>query len=272
MPSDAAPLTKLKSCRYGTMLFLRTDRYIGASLDLYGEYCEAEAAVLAQLVAPGQIVAEVGANIGTHTVHLAKLVGETGQVLAFEPQRVVFQLLCANIALNDAFNVRTFQAASGADPGSLTVPPVDYRRNGSNFGGVSLLGVTAGDPVPVIPLDTMTLPALRLLKVDVEGMEVSVLTGARQTIARHRPILYVENDRRQNSAELIGLIQELGYDLWWHLPPLFNSNNHAGAAENIFGGTVSINLLCLPREQRHNVSGFRKVAGPDDWWENAAAG
>ena len=131
--------------------------------------------------------------------------------------------------------------------------------------------MAAGEPVPVIPLDSIALPALRLLKVDVEGMEVSVLEGARNLILRHRPILYVENDRRENSARLISLITELGYDLWWHQPALFSPNNHAGVADNIFGSIISINLLCLPREQPRQLTGFRPVNGPEDWWENAAA-
>jgi hypothetical protein len=86
------------------MLFLRTDKYIGASLDLYGEYSHRESELFAQLVAQGQIVIEVGTNSGAHTVPLARLVGETGQVLAFEPQRGVHELLCGNPALNELFN------------------------------------------------------------------------------------------------------------------------------------------------------------------------
>jgi FkbM family methyltransferase len=271
MPDGPGGLTRLKPCRHGRMLFLTNDRYIGASLDLYGEYCEGESALFAQILAPGQIVAEVGANIGAHTVHLAKLVGPAGQVLAFEPQRIVFQILCANLALNEAFNVRAFQAASGAEPGALTVPFVNYAAPDSNFGGVSLVGVERGETVPVTPLDSIDLPSLRLVKIDVEGMEAGVIAGARNHILRHRPILYVENDRRANSADLIGLIAGLGYDLWWHLPHLFNPNNHAGIAHNVFGNVCSINMLCLPREQPHSVTGFRPVAGPDDWWENPAA-
>jgi FkbM family methyltransferase len=249
------------------MLFLRTDRYIGASLDLYGEYCDTESRVFAQLVSSGDVVAEVGANIGAHTVQLAKLVGNSGEVYAFEPQRVVFQLLCANVALNDAFHVRTYHAACGQQAGTMKVPPVDYRHPDSNFGGVSLVDVAQGEAVPVLALDALEFRALRLLKVDVEGMELAVIAGARQQIRRHRPVLYVENDRRAQSPHLIRLIQELGYDLWWHVAHLFNPRNHAGVQENIFGSTASINVLCLPNEVTNSVTGFRQVTGPEDWWE-----
>jgi FkbM family methyltransferase len=267
MPSNAAPLTKLEPCRHGSMLFLRSDKFIGASLDLYGEYCEAEAEVFAQIVSPGQVVVEAGANIGAHTVHLAKLVGEAGQVLAFEPQSTVFQILCANVALNDAFNVRTYHAAAGREAGTLKVPRLDYRRN-NNYGGVSLLGVTDGEEVPVIALDTLDLPALRLLKIDVEGMEREVIAGARRQIARHRPVIYVENDRREQSPLLIAEIQDLGYELWWHVAFLWNPRNYRGVQENIFGGVASINVMCLPSEQPNTITGFRKITGPEDWWED----
>jgi FkbM family methyltransferase len=216
-------------------------------------------------------VAEIGANIGAHTVHLAQLVGSAGRVLAFEPQRVVFQILCANIALNEAFNVHAYHAASGSASGMLKVPYINYGFNDSNFGGVSLIDVAEGEDVRVIPLDTLPLPALRLLKIDVEGMEGAVILGARNQIMRHRPILYVENDRPGQSAELISLIEGLSYDLYWHFAYLFNQDNHAGVAENVFGNLASINLLCMPKEQPHDIVGFRKVTSPDDWWENPPA-
>lgn len=251
------------------MLFLRRDMYVGRSLDLYGEFSELEAALFDQIVKPGDTVVEVGANIGAHTVHLARLVGPKGQVVAYEPQRIIFQLLCANLALNELNNVHTYRAAVGAAPGVVTLPPIDYGAEG-NFGGVSMSTGTVGEPVPVFSLDRLEVSSLRLLKIDVEGMETGVIEGARQLIRRHHPILYVENDRRERSARLIALLGELGYDMWWHMPRLFNPNNHAGNRQDVFPGIVSINLLCVPKSAGITVKGDRKVTGPDDWWENRA--
>ncbi len=259
-------LTTLRDCRYGRMLFLTRDHYIGRSLAAYGEYCEGESIVFRQIVGPGHIVVEVGANIGAHTVHLAKLAGPGGAVHAFEPQRIIFQLLCANIALNDLHNVYAHQAAAGRAAGLLKTLPLDYGAV-NNFGGLSLIGVEIGESVPVITLDSHELPSLRFLKIDVEGMEIDVLLGAQRTIAQHRPFLYVENDRRANSEQLITLIESYGYDLWWHLPTLHNPDNFAGHAEDIFPGVISINLFCAPKEMAIKANGFRKVAGPTDWWE-----
>ena len=260
------PLTALKQCRHGRMLYLPHDRFVGRSLDLYGEFSELEGAMFAQLVQPGQMVIEVGANIGAHTLHLARLVGPAGVVIAFEPQQVLFYLLCANLALNEQFHVRAYRMAVGGDVGLTKVPPIDYRGD-QNFGGVSLSQAAAGDSVGLVTLDSfVSMPSLRLLKIDVEGMECEVLEGARQTITRHRPILYVENDRRQHSARLIGLLQELEYTLYWHLPPMFRPDNFAGQSDNVFPGIVSINLLGVPKEVELPVKGPRRVTGPDDWW------
>jgi FkbM family methyltransferase len=186
-------------------------------------------------------------------------------VLAFEPQRVIFQLLCANVALNELFNVRTFASAVGSRPGSIKVPPLNYAAE-NNFGGVSLIGAAIGDDVPVITLDSFGLPSVRLLKIDAEGMEIEVLLGARRLIAQHRPFLYVEDDREEKSERLINLIAEFGYSMWWHLPPLFNPRNFAGNDVNIFGNIVSANLLCIPKEISAHVAGLRKVSGPTDYW------
>jgi hypothetical protein len=79
-------------------------------------------------------------------------------------------------------------------------------------------------------LDSLDLPACHFVKADVEGMELSVLRGAEQTLRRHRPLLYVENDRQASSPALIEYLQSLEYDLYWHLPPLFNPRNHSATA------------------------------------------
>lgn len=264
-PTAPDPLTKTTDCRHGRMIHLRTDLYIGPSLEHYGEFCEGEAMVFAQLLSPGEVVVDAGANIGAHTLVFSKLAGPAGRVYAFEPQRVIFQILCANIVLNEAFNIHTFQAGLGAASAVMKLPGIDYHHPGSNFGAVSPLGITEGDDIPIIPLDSIALPSLRLIKIDVEGMEDQVLLGARAQILRHRPLLYVENDRREHSPRLISLIDSLGYDMWWHKPRLFNPDNYAKNPENIFGKIVTVNMICIPKEKNSAITGFRKVSGPEDW-------
>jgi FkbM family methyltransferase len=255
----------LKDSRHGKMLFLSRDVYIGRSLEFYGEYSALETDLFAQLIRPGMTVVEVGANIGAHTVALGKMVGTGGRVIAFEPQRTIFQLLCANLALNGLFNVQTLLAGAGREEGTLIVPSLDYTAE-NNFGGVPLNLAGEGEQVPIAPLDAIGVSAVHFLKIDVEGMERDVLLGAREIIARDYPILYVENDRKEKSPELLTLLDELGYNCWWHLPPLFNPDNFAKESENIFPGIVSINLICLPKDANISMHGFRKITDPHDWF------
>lgn len=256
------PHLRLKRCRHGLMLYNIHDHYIGGSLERYGEFSEFEVALFRQLVRPGMTVVEVGANIGAHTVALAALAGPEGRIIAFEPQRIVFQMLCANLALNGIETAEAHCRAAGEAPGRIAVPRQNYHRLG-NFGGVEL-GTAAGEEVEVVTLDSLALPECHLIKADVEGMEAAVLRGARETIQAHRPTLYVENDRTAQHRELVATILAFGYRAWWHLPRLFNPENFAGVAENAYGGIVSANLLCLPRERVPAIRGGVEVLSPDE--------
>jgi FkbM family methyltransferase len=252
--------------RYGLCAYNRNDRYIGRSLEVYGEYSELETRFLAQWLRPDDVVVEAGANIGPITVPLARAVGPGGRVFAYEPQRLVFQLLCCNLALNELGNVVARPHALGGRAGTARVPAIPPSA-AHNFGGVALAAAGAeGEPVAVERIDDLGLAACRLVKIDVEGMETEVLEGARATIARVRPLLYVENDRAERSPALIGLVQSLGYRAFWHLPPLFNPANFAGRADNLFGNIVSVNLFCVPAEAALRPGGLTEVAGPDDTW------
>ncbi len=241
------PFNVRKMCRYGEMAFNRHDRYVGRSLDLYGEFSESEAELFGTFVQPGMLVVEAGANLGALTLALSGLVGNDGGVIAFEPQRLVFHLLCANLALNNIRNVFAYQKAVGSEAGAIVVPQLDPTSE-ANFGGLPLGSWDSGEQVPVVSLDGMRFPRLDLLKADVEGMEEEVLAGATETIARHRPILYVEDDRPEKSESLQSRIRSLGFRIYRHLPPLFNPGNFAGNPENVFPGIVSSNLLCVPDE------------------------
>lgn len=275
-PSDAQSaqhipmgFNTLSKCRYGWMLYHTLDSHIGRSLHKYGEYSEGEAALFRQLLGPGDVVIEAGANFGTLTVPIAQMVGREGTVFAFEPQRLVYQVLNANVALNSLTNVITMPAGLGARPGDLRVPALDPAQE-RNFGGVSVSGHANGEPVPVMTIDNLNLPHCRFIKVDVEGMECEVLEGARDTVARFKPILYVENDRAEHSRRLITLIQSMGYRLWWHLPPLYNPDNFRNEKENIFENVVSVNMLCLPREVEVDIN-LPQIWTPDDDWRTASA-
>ncbi len=254
----------LSQCRHGWMLYHTADQYIGLGLKKYGEFSEGEAVLFRQLLRSGDVVVEAGANFGAHTVAMAGMVGEQGSIIAFEPQRLVYQAMVANVALNSLANVITIQAGLGAYPGSIRIPVLNPSK-GHNFGGFSINSHNSGEEVPIKTIDSLKLNRCRLIKADVEGMESEVLEGARDTIARLQPILYVENDRTEHSQKLITLIQSFGYRLWWHLPRMYNPDNFRGDKENLFGNIVSVNMLCLPREVQ-TVIDLPEIRTPEDNW------
>jgi hypothetical protein len=143
---------RLTTTRYGRFLYNPKDTYIGRALERYGEAHEHELQLLRQLCSAGDCVFDLGANLGDHTVPFAQHVGERGFVFAFEPQRVIFQMLCANVALNGLVNVDCIHAAVGAEHGTVLIPEIDYSAEG-NYGGVEVSSFTEGRPVPRIVLE-----------------------------------------------------------------------------------------------------------------------
>lgn len=256
--TEFEPFNRHRACRYGEMLYNIHDMYIGRSLDLYGEYSEGEIELFRRIVRPGHLVVEVGANIGAHTLFFARHVGPSGAVLAFEPQRVVFQTLCANMALNSVTNVDCRQQAVGRAAGETVVPEIDYRREW-NFGGVAMGQDQPGERVRLVAIDDLDLARCHLLKIDVEGMEQAVLEGAVATLSRLKPVLYVENDRTEKSADLIRFLDAQGYAMYWHTPPLFNPNNFFNNRQNVFPNIVSRNMLCLHKSLPHEFEGNEAV-------------
>lgn len=262
-PSD---LNELKVCRDGYILYNKHDQYVGKSFEYYGEFSQKETELFTQIIRPGMIVLDIGANIGAHTIFFARATTNQGFVFAFEPQRIVFQTLCANMALNNITNVQCLQQAVGSESGSIIVPHLDYHQS-FNYGGLALGEYQQGEKVPVVTLEQLELPQCHFIKIDVEGMEKQVLLGSINVIRKFWPIMYIENDRVEKSADLIALLLDIDYKLYWHTPPLYSPSNYFNNAENIFSNTVSVNMLCIPKQHQVTVNGLREIKTPQDSWQ-----
>jgi FkbM family methyltransferase len=214
--------TFLKDCRWGQFLLLRGDM-ISVFCDLYGEWSEMEVRLFKKHLTPQSNVVEVGANLGLHSVPLAKIANK-GKVICFEPQRIIFQILCANIAINDLINVFAYNKAVSDTEREITIQSSDYETPW-NYGAFSIekgmstesafKGVVSSESGTAIRLDTFRpvteLPSIDLLKIDAEQHEIAVLNGAEKLVARHRPVIFVENNNAQYSDELIRCVKALGY-------------------------------------------------------------
>jgi FkbM family methyltransferase len=253
--------------RYGPILYNRRDTWMARSFALYGEYSHLEVRLLQSALFPGAVAVDAGANIGALTIPMAQVVGPTGAVLAFEPQRFMYYNLVANVALNSLTNVYPTLGALGNARGAIDVPQLDPDSENS-FVGVTLdadlprLTHAKMRPVPIMPLDDLQLARLDLLKCDVEGMELDVLKGAADTITRLSPTLYVEATFAQKRAALYAWLEAADYDVYWDTPPLFNPENFSGREDNVFVEEdgrliISHNWLCVPRAKKIEVTGQR---------------
>jgi FkbM family methyltransferase len=178
-------------------------RYILASSNLF------EAALLRRVqrfVPPGSAVVDAGANIGNHTLFFGLICG-AGRIDSFEPLRTIFPVLERNVALNGLAQVRCHHAALGAQPGHAGL---------ANYGVANLAASSftpgVGSNYPVVTLDQFGLDRLDFLKIDVEGGQVAMLEGARETITRHRPMIWIELRPAQGEVEPgDAAMQALGY-------------------------------------------------------------
>lgn len=150
----------------------------------------------------GERVLDIGAYIGNHTVFFAKICG-AAEVEAFEPVRSSFRALERNARLNE-IPAKLHNLGLAGAMGEARVNVVD-----ANAGG-SALQLVAGGGVRVAPLDSLAVAPFRAMKIDVEGMAVEVLQGARETIAAHRPSLVVEAFPHEFEA-VNGLLVEMSY-------------------------------------------------------------
>ena len=270
----------LRMTREGAMIYNRHDIYVGRSLDTLGEYSPGETDLFNRILAPGHTAIEVGANIGSQTVVLAKRVGTHGKVHAFEPQQPLFELLCANLALNGLLNTHAWNCAVDETSGFLAVPPTNYER-GNNFGGIAMGPDGAkGHRVHAVRLDEtigagqISEGGLRMIKLDVEGMELAVLKGAASLITTHQPVIYAENNIQKKSPALIQWLLDAGYRLYWHLPFMFSKQNFYGSAENPFQDNagnpiLSVNVLAAPSWLTVDRVDMKSISGPEDWWRSS---
>ncbi len=237
--------------RDGWMVFNKNDTYIGKSIKEYGEWAQGEIDLCKRILTPTDVVIEVGSNIGSHTLALAKTVNK-GAVFAFEPNNVIFQNLCANISINSITNCFCYlNALSDKSNEQMFIPNINYSQEG-NFGAMSL-GNEKNNfslPVNVVTLDDKfpNLNRLKILKIDIEGMELNALKGAVKLIKRTKPLIYLENDRIDKSKELIEFIFSLEYRIYWHITDLYNKDNFFGNSNNIFYKMNNINMIAIDKE------------------------
>lgn len=138
---------------------------------------------------PGRNVIDAGANLGLHTIALAKLATHGETIYAFEPHPEIFPLTRFNCGGHP--NVECINKAASDEPRTLYMPSI---LSAYNAGGavVSAARGNCQHEVESVTIDSLRLPNIGLMKIDVEGHEMSCIRGAVETIRRDRPTLIVE--------------------------------------------------------------------------------
>jgi FkbM family methyltransferase len=146
-----------------------------------------EELLLKTYLRPGDVVVDVGANIGTVTLTASALVGETGRVFAIEPQPRIFGFLEQNIALNGFSNIVPLNVAVSETEGVVTLSTGLLDTS-------NMVVAQGGQQVPARPLDAILEPhalaRIDLLKIDVEGYEYDVLRSAPESLRKARCVYF----------------------------------------------------------------------------------
>ena len=184
---------------------------------LFGGWERKSVAQMVRYVKPGTVAYDLGANYGMHTLLLARLVGPAGRVYAFEPNPEICAALEEQLALNGFTMVQVIPKAVCDQAGDAW-----FDSGGSATGHlVSATATTSATisattyRVETISLDEFVLerknPPPGFIKIDIEGAESAALRGAREMIARYRPVLLIELHNPAEDQAVGVFLKRLGY-------------------------------------------------------------
>jgi O-antigen biosynthesis protein len=234
----------------GLISYFKHDKFLGGSLREYGEWARKELDFLGSLIEVGSVVVDVGGFIGTHTLAFSRFVGDNGLVYSFEPHPTYFMALQRNIESNGLINVRAFNQGLSFESALLEVENLDLERTNS-LGSVQLADVVVAKEklsVTVDTLDSMKINRCRLIKIDVEGMEESVLKGAKETLLRCRPFVFAECNSANAGWPVVELLRSLDYKIFLHSELAFNPQNFLMSSVNMFDQARELAIIGVPSE------------------------
>lgn len=217
----------------GDFITLVNDNAISCEIRLFGVWGQSEVDVFRRFLSPGDVAVDVGANLGHHTVSMARLVESTGKVYAFEPQRRIYRLLCANLAVNRCDHAEAVELALGDRDGTamMVASSYDNPNHPWNVGGLAAFPVDAeathdskvpgGAVVGVRRLDDVLPSEIRVafIKSDAQGFDYYVISGAKKLLERWQPTILAEispegsANAGTNYFAIYELLLGLGYQL-----------------------------------------------------------
>jgi FkbM family methyltransferase len=219
--------------RNGIRYHLDLNEGIDFSIYLLGAFEPGTQKTLQKLVKPGDIVFDIGANIGAHTLAIAQSVGNSGRVYAFEPADFAFAKLQRNLALNPDLQARTYPqqvllAASSSEKPEQQIYASWPLESDASVHPKHRGRLVSAEHAVVDTLDNFArsqgITRLDLIKIDVDGHELPVLQGASETLGRFQPTLvmemspYIHAEFHHRFGDFVDVLKDAGYTL-------FNANN-----------------------------------------------
>src|SRR6266700_468324 len=225
----------------------------------FGSYERHLSELFRYLIKPADRCIDVGANIGVHTIRLSKLVGARGEVIAIEPDEELVRRCSKNLLLNRLTNVRLIQAAA-SERGAENVLLYSPEARDSNKARASLLPhaylTGSAARVPAVRIDDVNDGPVTLIKIDVEGHEAAVVSGAANTIETYFPSIIFEY-----ATELLGSescspfkwLHERGYEMF----AIRQARNHFSGRESL-----ELEYLHALSGNAHNILAILKSMVP----------
>lgn len=168
--------------------------------------------VFENAVHSGSVVFDIGAHVGFYTLLASELVGDAGRVVAFEPAQQNLLSLKRHLSLNDTVNVTVIEAAVSDKCGKIS-----FDQGGGNNSFTGHISESGRSQTKSVALDELVnkgqLPAPDYIKIDVEGAEMRVLSGAESVLTKTHPTLFLATHGRKIHKECCGFLRSLGYQL-----------------------------------------------------------
>ncbi|HNQ12441.1 MAG TPA: FkbM family methyltransferase [Bacteroidia bacterium] len=185
---------------------------------IFWDFQQRERNYLYSLIKSGDLILDIGSNMGEVCLNFAKRSGANGTVYSFEPHPLNYKRLQKNLSLNPELKVFTYQNGFGDHKASYRMSTVDNHNKGMNR-----IRENGEIPVEIITLDEFVenqkLKEINLIKIDTEGFEFNVLKGSVNTIKNYKPKLFIELDDRnlkeQNSSakQLVSFLIHQNYSI-----------------------------------------------------------
>lgn len=209
----------------------RLDLQQGIDLSIYllGAFERSTVNAYRKIVKQGDTVLDIGANVGAHTLHLAKLVGDNGDVVAYEPTAYAVHKLRQNLTLNPSLVQRVTVAQMMLTDSDDQIPeheiysswPLNAQKN-LHAGHRGQLKSTDGCKALKLDshLQTLKLKKVDFIKMDVDGFECHVLGGARVTLENYQPAIlmelspYLYSEHGKSLDDLLSLLTRAGYSMF----------------------------------------------------------